>query len=146
MIFRSQLPTNKPRMLVRNSDDFFPDVEASHPWHIFCNAHNSLLTQHLNVLPDWDMFQTAHPWAGFHAAARCLSGGPIYITDPPGEHNIDLIRQMTAKTPRGNTVILRTSRSGKTSQAYVGYDEPKLLKIETYERSNAKSDLKLIFV
>jgi hypothetical protein len=32
MIFHSQLPTNKPKSLVRNSDDFFPDVESSHPW------------------------------------------------------------------------------------------------------------------
>ncbi|KAI7197876.1 glycoside hydrolase [Hortaea werneckii] len=70
ILFHSQLPTNKPRLLVRNSDDFFPEVAASHPWHIFCNAHNALFTQHLNVLPDWDMFQTSHPWAGFHAAAR----------------------------------------------------------------------------
>ncbi|KIW07354.1 uncharacterized protein PV09_02200 [Verruconis gallopava] len=132
ILFHSQLPTNKPKLLVRNSDDFFPDVESSHPWHIFCNAHNSLLTQHLNVLPDWDMFQTSHPWAEFHAAARCLSGGPIYITDSPGQHNVDLIRQMTAKTPRGNTVILRPHRLGKSSQAYVGYEEPRLLKIETY--------------
>lgn len=52
MLFHSQLPRNKPRLLVRNSDDFFPDIDASHPWHIFCNAHNALLTQHLNVLPD----------------------------------------------------------------------------------------------
>jgi hypothetical protein len=39
---------------------------------------------------------------------------------------------MTAKTPRGNTVILRPHRLGKSSQAYIGYEEPKLLKIETY--------------
>jgi hypothetical protein len=39
---------------------------------------------------------------------------------------------MTARTPRGNTVILRPHRLGKTSQAYIGYEEPKLLRIETY--------------
>jgi len=53
IIFHSQLPTNMPALPVRNSDDFFPEVEASHTWHVFCNAHNSLLTKHLNVLPDW---------------------------------------------------------------------------------------------
>ncbi|KAJ9661336.1 hypothetical protein H2201_006528 [Coniosporium apollinis] len=132
ILFHSQIPTNKPRLLVRNSDDFFPDQPASHPWHVFCNAHNSLLTQHLNVLPDWDMFQTAHPWARFHAAARCVSGGPIYITDVPGEHDIDLINEMTAQTPRGNTVILRPHVVGKTINAYVGYDEAALLKVGTY--------------
>lgn len=132
ILFRTQLPTNKPRLLVRNSDDFFPEVPASHPWHIFCNAHNSLLTQHLNVLPDWDMFQTSHPWAGFHAAARCVSGGPIYFTDEPGRHDIKLINQMTAKTPLGKTVILRPSVIGKSMNAYVGYEDAALLKVGTY--------------
>lgn len=132
LMFHSQLPTNKPRLLVRNSDDFFPDVEASHPWHIFCNAHNALFTQHLNVLPDWDMFQTSHPWASFHAAARCVSGGPIYFTDTPGKHDIKLLRQMAAQTPRGETVILRPSIVGKAMDVYNPYDAQALLRVGTY--------------
>lgn len=132
LLFHSQLPTNKPRLLVRNSDDFFPEVPASHPWHIFCNAHNSLLTQHLNVLPDWDMFQTSHEWASFHGAARCVSGGPIYFTDYPGKHDIELINQMTAPTIRGKTVILRPHNVGKSTNAYAGYEDHALLKIHTY--------------
>ena len=132
IMFHSMMPKNKPRILIRNSDDFFPDIEDSHPWHIFCNAHNALFTQHLNALPDWDMFQTSHPWAKFHAAARCVSGGPIYFTDTPGKHDPALINQMTAQTPRGNTVILRPHIVGKSSQAYLGYEEQVLLKIETY--------------
>lgn len=80
ILFPYQLPNHTPPIPVRNSDDFFPDVEESHPWHIFCNAHNALMAQHLNVLPDWDMFQTDHKWAGFHASARAISGGPIYVT------------------------------------------------------------------
>lgn len=132
IIFHSQVPTNRPRILVRNSDDFFPDVEDSHPWHIFCNAYNVLLTQHLNALPDWDMFQTSHLWASFHAAARCVSGGPIYFTDVPGKHDVDLIHQMTAQTSRGDTVILRPSVLGRSMEPYVAYDEQKLLKVGTY--------------
>ncbi|CAK4033528.1 glycoside hydrolase family 36 [Lecanosticta acicola] len=132
ILFHSSLPRNKPRLLMRNSDDFFPEVEASHPWHIFCNAHNSLLMQHMNALPDWDMFQTSHDWAGFHAAARCVSGGPIYFTDKPGEHNIKLLNQMTAQTPRGKTVILRPHTIGKASDPYNAYDALALLKIGTY--------------
>ena len=132
-LFHSQLPKMKPLLLVRNSDDFFPEVEASHPWHIFCNAHNSLLTQHLNALPDWDMFQTSHKWAGFHAAARCVSGGPIYFTDKPGEHDISLIKAMTGITTRGKTVILRPHRIGKTvGSVYNGYRDHAILKIGTY--------------
>ncbi|KAL1297870.1 hypothetical protein AAFC00_006393 [Neodothiora populina] len=132
ILFHTQLPTNKPRLLVRNSDDFFPEVPASHPWHIFCNAHNSLLTQHLNVLPDWDMFQTDHPWASFHGAARCVSGGPIYFTDEPGKHDIKLINQMTAETPRGTTVILRPSVVGKSMDAYADYHDQVLLRVGTF--------------
>ncbi|KAH9863252.1 hypothetical protein IAQ61_009529 [Plenodomus lingam] len=132
IMFHSLLPTNKPRILFRNSDDFFPDVPASHPWHIFCNAHNSIFTQHLNILPDWDMFQTSHDYAAFHAAGRCVSGGPVYITDVAGQHDLKLIAQMTGNTPRGDTVILRPHTVGKSTSAYNSYNDAILLKIATY--------------
>jgi hypothetical protein len=132
ILFHSQLPQNKPPLLVRNSDDFFPEVPTSHPWHIFTNAHNALFTQHLNVIPDWDMFQTVHDYSGFHAAARCVSGGPIYITDVPGQHDLDLIGQMTGPTPKGKTVIFRPSIVGKSLDQYNGYDDENLLLVGTY--------------
>ena len=132
ILFHSQLPQNKPPVLVRNSDDFFPEIPTSHPWHIFTNAHNALFTQHLNLIPDWDMFQTVHDYSGFHAAARCVSGGPIYITDVPGEHDLDLIGQMTGPTVRGKTVIFRPSIIGKSLDPYNGYDDDQLLLVGTY--------------
>ena len=132
IIFHSQIPTNKPRILLRNSDDFFPDVPSSHAWHIFANAHVTLLTQHLNVVPDWDMFQTVHSYSSFHAAARCVSGGPIYITDEPGKHDTDLISQMTALTTQGRTVILRPSTLGRTMDVYHNYNEDQILKVGAY--------------
>ncbi|RWA06827.1 hypothetical protein EKO27_g8278 [Xylaria grammica] len=132
ILFRQQLSQNRPTIAVRNSDDYFPDVPESHPWHIWANAHNTLLTQHLNVFPDWDMFQTSHKDAGYHAAARCISGGPVYITDVPGEHNLELIDQIIGLTTRGKTVILRPSVVGKTIDAYTGYDEDALLKVGCY--------------
>ena len=137
ILFHTQLPTIKPRLMVRNSDDFFPDIEASHPWHIFCNAHNSLFTQHLNVLPDWDMFQTSHEYSAFHAAGRCVSGGPIYITDEPGKHDLGLIRQMTAKTIQGKTIVLRTDTIGRSVGVYTAYEEERLLRVGTYHGSKA---------
>ena len=133
ILYHSFLPTNTPRIMLRNSDDFFPDVETSHPWHLFCNAHNALFVQHLNILPDWDMFQTSHPWSGFHAASRCLSGGPIYITDYPDKHDVDLIHQMSAQNPRGQTVILRPSNVGKTVGVYDKYDDRGVLKVGVYD-------------
>ncbi|KAH7197190.1 glycoside hydrolase superfamily [Fusarium flagelliforme] len=135
-LFHSQMPTNRPAILVRNSDDFFPEIPASHPWHVWTNAHNAIFMSYLNVLPDWDMFQTVHEYSGFHAAARCISGGPIYITDVPGEHNMDLIRQMTGLTPQGKTVIFRPSSLGKTVDPYVGYDDDLLLKVGSHHRAS----------
>lgn len=132
IMFYSQLPTDKPTIPVRNSDDFFPEVAASHPWHVFCNAHNALLTRYLNVLPDWDMFQTSHPYASFHAAARCVSGGPVYITDEPGKHDVDVIDQMTAPTVQGKTVILRPSVVGRTIDIYHNYNEGQVLRVGSY--------------
>jgi hypothetical protein len=131
-IFNSQLPTNKPTIPLRNSDDFFPEIPASHTWHVFCNAHNALLTRYLNVLPDWDMFQTSHPYASFHAAARCVSGGPIYITDEPGNHNLALINEITASTTQGTTTILRPSLVGRTIDVYHDYNEGHTLRVGTY--------------
>lgn len=99
-------------------------------------------------------FQTSHKWAGFHvcstsssllhlrllthhqAAARCVSGGPIYVTDEPGHHNVDLISQMTAQTIRDQTVILRPSVIGRSTQAYIGFEEERLVKVGAYNGSS----------
>lgn len=129
-IFYSHLPLNKPCYAIRNSDDFFPNEPSSHTWHIFCNAHVSVLTQHLNILPDWDMFQTNHVWSAFHAAARCISGGLIYFTDEPGKHDLGLIDQMTAQAATSR-IILRPD-VGKSTQVYAGHLEPVLCKFGTY--------------
>ncbi|KAL8891553.1 MAG: hypothetical protein Q9215_001417 [Flavoplaca cf. flavocitrina] len=141
ILFHSQLATNKPRLMVRNSDDFFPDVPSSHPFHIFTNALTSLLTSHLNVLPDWDMFQTSHPYSSFHGAARCISGGPIYVTDTPGQHSLPLIHSMTAPTIRSTTRILRPNTIGKCIEAgvYVPYESLRFLKIGTYHTGSSTS-------
>ncbi|KAL1843495.1 hypothetical protein VTJ49DRAFT_1366 [Mycothermus thermophilus] len=125
----------------RNSDDFFPDdaPAAAQAWHVWANAHNALFSEHLGVLPDWDMFQTdsASPWAGYHAAARCVSGGPVYITDVPGRHDVELVRQISGRTPRGVTVVFRPSVVGRTvmgSAGYRGFREggPGLLKVGAF--------------
>ncbi|KAK4197111.1 family 36 putative glycoside hydrolase [Triangularia verruculosa] len=106
----------------------------SHSWHIFCNAHNALLMQHFHLLPDWDMFQTKHQFSRFHAAARCVSGGPIYITDAPDEHDLDLIEQMTARTPDGRLIVLRTEKLGRTVDMYSSHSETQFLQIRAAHR------------
>ncbi|KAI8969309.1 raffinose synthase or seed imbibition protein Sip1-domain-containing protein, partial [Mycotypha africana] len=100
----------KTRLSFRNSDDFFPDVADSHAWHIYANAINSLLTsQYPDIISDWDMFQSDHPFAEFHATARAISGGPIYITDVPLKHNKQLIMKLVAQTRQSTYSILRFS-------------------------------------
>ncbi|CAJ1946667.1 unnamed protein product [Sphenostylis stenocarpa] len=46
------------------------------------------------IHPDWDMFQSTHPRAAFHAASRAISGGPIYISDRVGNHNFELLKTL----------------------------------------------------
>ena len=129
VLFRYQMPPNMPKFAVRNSDDFFPDEPTAHSWHVFCNAHNAVLTQHLNIVPDWDMFQTNHAYSGFHAAARCVSGGMIYFTDVPGSHDLELLNQISATTP-GRTIILRPTM-GRATEVYMGHNEPAFCKIRS---------------
>ncbi|KAL2016362.1 hypothetical protein VTK56DRAFT_3820 [Thermocarpiscus australiensis] len=134
ILFHSHLPRNRPAFVCRNSDDFNQYAPASaQSWHVWTNAHNALLTQHLNILPDWDTFETSDEYGAFHAAARCVSGGPVYIADVPGEHDLDLLRQITGRTPRGKTVVFRPSVPGRAIDQYVSYDDDwALLKIGAY--------------
>ena len=77
----------------RNSDDFYPDKVHSHRQHVRDNAANALWTSGF-ARPDWDMFYSRHPWAGYHAAARAVSGGPVYVSDRVGESDPTLIRRL----------------------------------------------------
>ncbi|EGX91271.1 raffinose synthase Sip1 [Cordyceps militaris CM01] len=137
-LFHALLPRRRPAVVARTSDDYVPDgAAAAHRWHVWANAHNGLLAQYLNVVPDWDMFQTAHPLAEFHAAARCLSGGPLYITDVPGHHDVALLNRCTALTTLGKTIVLRPSVVGIALNPYQDYDSGALLKIGSFHGSGS---------
>uniref|UniRef100_A0A2P2P8Z3 Galactinol--sucrose galactosyltransferase n=1 Tax=Rhizophora mucronata TaxID=61149 RepID=A0A2P2P8Z3_RHIMU len=56
-------------------------------------AYNSLWMGNF-IHPDWDMFQSTHPCAEFHAASRAISGGPIYVSDAVGKHNFPLLKRL----------------------------------------------------
>ena len=79
--------------VTRTSGDFQPDDPASHGLHILTNAHNAFWMQAF-TLPDWDMFQSDHPTGDFHAMARAVSGGPVYVADEPGRHDFALLRRL----------------------------------------------------
>lgn len=79
--------------LMRSSDDFFPKKPESHGQHVYKNAVNSVWMG-LFTWCDWDMFQSAHEYGGFHAAARAVSGGPVYVSDAVGEHDFSVIQKL----------------------------------------------------
>jgi len=84
----------------RNSDDFFPKRNSSaQQLHVCTNALNNLWTGTF-ALPDWDMFQSHHRTAEFHAAARALSGGPVYVCDKPGRQNFRVLRKLASSDGR----------------------------------------------
>jgi len=128
IFFHSLLPRTSPQVLIRNSDDFFPDIPSSHPWHIFANAMNSIFTSQLNCLPDWDMFQTTVPQ---HAAGRAISGGPIYITDTPSQHCPAQIKSIVASSVRDPdlAIILRPAEVSLPLDPYLVYNSIRLLKV-----------------
>jgi raffinose synthase len=83
-------------MNVSTADDFWvTDHEGDPFWlqgcHMVYCAYNSLWMGQF-IHPDWDMFQSSHPSAEFHAASRAISGGPIYVSDKVGQHNFELLR------------------------------------------------------
>ena len=70
--------------IARVSRDFYPL-----PWHnprahtVEC-VMNSMWFSRL-AYPDYDMWQTHDQHREYHAVARAISGGPVYITDKLGE-------------------------------------------------------------
>ncbi|KAM5571967.1 galactinol--sucrose galactosyltransferase-like [Rosa sericea] len=87
--------------LGRVGDDFWCSDPSGDPngtyWlqgcHMVHCAYNSLWMGNF-IHPDWDMFQSTHPCAAFHAASRAISGGPIYISDSVGQHNFKLLKSL----------------------------------------------------
>ncbi|MCD7466470.1 putative galactinol--sucrose galactosyltransferase 6 [Datura stramonium] len=102
---------SKQTAVVRASDDFYPRDPASHTIHIACVAYNSVFLGEI-MLPDWDMFHSLHPAAEYHASARALSGGPVYVSDAPGKHNFDVLRKLVL--PDGS--ILRARLPGRPTK------------------------------
>jgi hypothetical protein len=76
------------------------------------------------------MYQTGHPWSGYHTAARCISGGPVLITDIPGKHDTELVEQMTATSLNGTFIALRPKPAAVLDH-WDGYAQGNICKIGT---------------
>lgn len=113
--------------LTRTSTDFWPFRDESHGLHQYTNAQVGLWFGEF-VHPDWDMFQSAHPQGAFHAAGRAVSGGPVYVSDKPDEHDFALLRKLVL--PDGT--LLRAREPGRPTRDCLFHDptrEPVLLKV-----------------
>ena len=85
--------------VVRTSKDYMPEKDETNETHIETNAFVGFFTSPVCV-PDWDMFETGNRWGSYHAAARAVSGGPIYCTDRPENANYALIRALSTADGR----------------------------------------------
>lgn len=113
--------------VTRTSDDFWPNRPETHGGHVYLNAHTSLWFGHFTV-PDWDMFQSLHPYGAFHAAARAISGGPVYVSDQPGKHDPVVLRPLVL----ADGTVLRADGPGRLTRDCLFVDptrDPVLLKI-----------------
>jgi raffinose synthase len=79
--------------LLRTSMDFLPSKPESHGRHLYDNAQVGLWFGEF-MQPDWDMFQSGHTFGAYHAAARAVSGGPVYVSDKPETHDAEVIRRL----------------------------------------------------
>ena len=97
--------------LLRSSIDFFPHNPASHGAHLYTNAMMGVWFGEF-MLPDWDMFHTAHQYGAFHAAARAISGGPVYCSDKPEGHDFALLSKLVCS----DGTVLRSDEPGRLTR------------------------------
>ena len=117
----------KDSIVMRTSDDFYPLKPETHGAHLFINAHVSMWLGEF-MLPDWDMFQSSHPMAKMHAAARAISGGPVYVSDKPGQQDFELLSKLVLSNGR----ILRADGPARLTKDNLFSDprtDPVLLKV-----------------
>jgi raffinose synthase len=87
--------------VARTEEDYFPYKknegynlqEGNAAAHVLQAIYNSIYFSQM-VYPDFDMFESNNPNAVFHAIARALNCGPIYITDKPGMQNFNILNAL----------------------------------------------------
>ncbi|MCF3650588.1 Sip1-related alpha-galactosidase [Synoicihabitans lomoniglobus] len=112
---------------MRTSDDFWPLRPETHGAHVYNNAQTALWFGEFMPV-DWDMFQSKHSFGSFHAAARAISGGPVYVSDQPGQHDATLLRKLVLS----DGTVLRADGPGRVTRDGLFVDPtvaPALLKI-----------------
>jgi hypothetical protein len=84
--------------VARGVEDYFPyephegyDLQKGNAAaHVLQAVYNAIYFGQL-VYPDFDLFQSHNPNGTFHAIARAINCGPIYITDNIGEQDTNVL-------------------------------------------------------
>ncbi|KAL5998164.1 hypothetical protein ACLOJK_009102 [Asimina triloba] len=120
----------KKSAVARASEDFMPRQPTFQTLHIASVSFNSLLLGEL-VVPDWDMFQSKHETAEFHAASRAIGGCGVYVrkeyslilltlySDKPGHHDFNVLKKLVL--PDGS--VLRARYAGRPTRDCL-FDDP----------------------
>jgi len=100
--------------IARTVEDYFPErdggvgykLEKGGPAaHVLMALYNSLYFSQM-VYTDFDMFESDNTYGTYHAAARAISGGPVYVTDIPGKQKLEVLWPLVDATGR----IIRADR------------------------------------
>lgn len=121
--------------LMRTSTDFWPTRPETHGAHVYTNAQVAMWFGQF-VHPDWDMFQSGHPMGEYHAAARAISGSPVYVSDKPDAHNFGVLRKLVC----ADGTVLRCAGIARPSPDSLFRDptrEDALLKIFNHNEHGA---------
>ena len=121
----------KASNVTRTSQDFFPNDDSSHGEHIFSNAVNSLWIGGFTWC-DWDMFQTKHKYGALHAAARAVSGSPVYVSDRVDEHDYDVINKLI--TSDGKLLLPKKIARPTEDSLFISNDYDEIFKIFNYNK------------
>ena len=105
--------------VARSEEDYFPYHEGetynlqrgNAAAHVLQAIYNSIYFGQM-VYPDFDIFQSHNPNATFHAIARALNCGPIYITDNVGQQRFEVLKPLVfsdGRIIRSETPLLPTA-------------------------------------
>jgi raffinose synthase len=123
----------------RAVEDYFPYEEGetynlqrgNAAAHVLQAVYNALWFSQM-AYPDFDMFQSHNPNGIFHAIARTINNGPIYLTDKPGEQNFDILNKIVfadGRSIRSETALL------PTEDCLFQVQEPRLFKVYSKVRN-----------
>jgi raffinose synthase len=118
--------------VARAVEDYFPYEQKENynmqrgnaAAHVVQAIYNSIYFSQM-AFPDFDMFESYNPNAVFHALARTLNNGPVYITDKPGRQDFDILKKMVFKDGR---VIRSETSLLPTEDCLFQLQEPQLFK------------------